>query len=198
MLVPDRLDGIKARKAIMKDPRTYRALAVLSCAMLALAATSCKEEGSADCDPPCPDGQVCVGGACVEAGEYEAERQHCVDVINGYRSSIGKPALARSADLEACAAEGALYDSQHPSPPHAHFRSTGGCGGTAYGENEIPGWPLNMYGSIMATIDEGTAMMWGEGPGGGHYENITGDYTRVGCGIYVDTSEGVWVVQDYR
>ena len=28
--------------------------------------------------------------------------------------------------------------------------------------------------------------MWAEGPGGGHHDNIAGDYAEVGCGFYVD------------
>jgi len=41
--------------------------------------------------------------------------------------------------------------------------------------------------------------MWGEGPGGGHYENMASrSYSEVGCGIYVTPSRDVWIVQDFR
>ena len=67
----------------------------------------------------------------------------------------------------------------------------------SFAENEIPRWPLDYAGSVTATIKKGIADMWAEGPGGGHYENMKGDYTELGCGIYVDGSS-VTVVQDYR
>ena len=54
-----------------------------------------------------------------------------------------------------------------------------------------------MYGSVMNIIDLGTEMMMNEGPGGGHHDNILGDHTAVGCGIFVTDSGAVWVVQDF-
>jgi hypothetical protein len=41
-------------------------------------------------------------------------------------------------------------------------------------------------------------MMWDEGPGGGHYDNIAGDQKEAGCGIYVTPSGAVWVIQDFK
>jgi uncharacterized protein YkwD len=119
----------------------------------------------------------------------------CVDEVNRYRKKLGLRALRRSADLEACAAEGARAD--HASgQPHAHFMGTQGCG-IAFAENEIPRWPLDYAGNVTNTIKKGIADMWAEGPGGGHYENMKGDYTELGCGIFVDGSS-VTVVQDYK
>jgi hypothetical protein len=40
-------------------------------------------------------------------------------------------------------------------------------------------------------------MMWAEGPGGGHYENMIGDYRQVSCGISIVNGE-VTVTQDFR
>lgn len=134
-----------------------------------------------------------VGGG----GEYEAEQQHCVDGINAYRADHGLPALRRAADVEQCAMEGAQEDSQS-GMAHGHFSNTGGCNGTCWAENEIPGWPLDGYGSLTQIIDEGLQMMMDEGPGGGHYENMMGDYTEVGCGIFVTGGNEVWSVQDFR
>jgi hypothetical protein len=116
--------------------------------------------------------------------------------LNGYRAKVGRPPFARSSALEAFAATGAKSDSE-TGEPHGHFMSTDG-GGIAWAENEVPGWPLVDYGSVRDVIDEGTAMMWEEGPGGGHYENIVGDYTEVGCGTYVTPGGEVWVTQDFR
>lgn len=136
-----------------------------------------------------------TGAPAVDSGETDDDR-HCVDVINGYRAKVGKPPLARSAALEAFATEGAKSDAA-TGTPHGHFTATSG-GGVAWAENEVPGWPLADSGSVRAVIDEGTKAMWDEGPGGGHYENIIGDWTQVGCGTFVTASGDVWVTQDFR
>jgi hypothetical protein len=49
--------------------------------------------------------------------------------------------------------------------------------------------------------------MWAEGPGGGHYENMIGDYASLGCGVFIATHPGlrpgaqdgdeITVVQDF-
>jgi uncharacterized protein YkwD len=149
------------------------------------------------CNPACQSGQVCQNGSCITPAPYETELQHCVDVINQYRATNGKPALARSSALEAYAAAGAQSDSASGSP-HGHFIATQG-GGVAWAENEIPGWDMSYGGgSVSGVIDGGLQMMWDEGPGGGHYENMnSGSYTQVGCGIYVTPANEVWVVQDF-
>jgi hypothetical protein len=46
-------------------------------------------------------------------------------------------------------------------------------------------------------IQQGLAMMWAEGPGGGHYENMRGSYTQLGCGVFVNGNE-ITVVQDFH
>jgi uncharacterized protein YkwD len=124
--------------------------------------------------------------------------QHCVDVINSYRAQISVPAYARSSSLEAFAATGAQSDSQ-TGEAHGHFVSTNGGNGIAYAENEVPGWPLDQYGSITDVIDQGMQMMWAEGPGGGHYDNMAStDYTQAGCGTYVTSDGDVWITTDFR
>jgi hypothetical protein len=145
--------------------------------------SSVDASGGADTSPPPPDAAT-------------DDLQHCVDVLNGYRAKVGRPPLARASDLEAYAAVGAKSDSE-TGEPHGHFMSTDG-GGIAWAENEVPGWPLVDYGSVRDVIDEGTKMMWDEGPGGGHYENIVGDYTQVGCGTYLTPGGDVWITQDFR
>lgn len=134
-------------------------------------------------------------GDDVGNGQYEAELQHCVDKINEYRADHGLAPLRRAADVEQCATEGAQEDSQS-GMAHGHFSNTGGCNGTCWAENEIPGWPLQ--GSLTQIIDDGLQMMMDEGPGGGHYENMMGDYTEVGCGLFVTGNDEVWGVQDFR
>ena len=150
------------------------------------------DTGGADggAPPPSPDD----GGAPPPAAD---DLQHCVDVINSYRAKLGRTPYKRSSALEAFAAEGAKEDSKSGSP-HGHFMATSG-GGIAWAENEIPGWSLADSGSVRAVLDDGLKMMWDEGPGGGHYENMSSrSYKEVGCGIYVTPSKDVWIVQDFR
>jgi len=150
------------------------------------------------CEPACGAGLVCINGSCVEGGQYEAELQQCVDLINQYRADHGASQLQRSSALESCAQAGAESDSQ-TGQPHGHFSSTNGCNGTAFAENEIPGWNIQQYGSVAVILAEGTRMMMDEGPGGGHYENILrSSHTSAGCGIHVTANGEVWIVQNFR
>lgn len=127
----------------------------------------------------------------------DADLQHCVDVINMYRAMVGSAPLARAADLETFAAAGAASDSM-TGMAHGHFISMSG-GGIAWAENEIPGWPLSEFGSISHIMDQGSADMWAEGPGGGHYENMKNPaYTHVGCGVFTTPDGSIWITQDYR
>jgi hypothetical protein len=48
-------------------------------------------------------------------------------------------------------------------------------------------------------MDQGTLLMFNEGPGGGHYDNMVNTkYTQAGCGSFVTSAGLVWVVQDFR
>jgi len=133
-----------------------------------------------------------------EAGTSTDLLQHCVDVINSYRAQINVPAYTRSSALEAFAATGAQSDSQ-TGEAHGYFVSTNGGNGIAFAENEVPGWPLDQYGSVTAVIDQGMQAMWAEGPGGGHYDNMAStDYTQVGCGTFVTTDDSVWITTDFK
>ena len=108
---------------------------------------------------------------------------------------IGRPALVRSVELEAYAAAAAPHDTKARTAHH-YFRKTSG-GGVAFAENQIPAWPLPRFGSVREIIRSGLAMMWAEGRGGGHYDNLAGRYTQVGCGVFVQTDR-VTVVQAFR
>jgi uncharacterized protein YkwD len=124
-----------------------------------------------------------------------ADLTFCVSETNRYRATVGAPALIESAPLEAYAADGARIDGL-AHVPHSHVTSTNG-GGVAFAENEIPWWPLVQFGTVQAVIRQGIAQMWAEGPGGGHYENIKGPYTTLGCGVFIQNGE-ITVVQDFR
>jgi uncharacterized protein YkwD len=123
----------------------------------------------------------------------ESELTFCVTEINRYRATLGRAALTRSSALEAYAAVGAREDGlAHVG--HQHFRSTNG-GGIASAENVLPWW--TSYNSVHGVIQQGLALMWAEGPGGGHYENMRGPFTQLGCGVFVNGNE-ITVVQDFR
>ena len=124
-----------------------------------------------------------------------ADLAFCVTETNRYRNSIGLSNLVESAELESFAATGAEVDGRAQTA-HKHFTATNG-GGIALAENEIPWWPLGTYHTVQEIMRQGLAQMWGEGPSGGHYQNLTGPYTQVGCGVFIDGGQ-VTVVQDLR
>jgi uncharacterized protein YkwD len=131
----------------------------------------------------------------VAASPYSSDLEYCVAQTNQYRASIGRAALVQSVQLEAYAAAAAPHDMKARAAHH-YFRKTSG-GRVAFAENQIPGWPLPRFGSVREIIRSGLAMMWAEGRGGGHYDNLTGRYTQVGCGVFVD-GDLVTVVQAFR
>ena len=138
---------------------------------------------------PTSDGGSIGGGT---SSTYDSELSFCVSETNRYRATLGLPALSRSGNLETYAAAGAREDGlAHVA--HQHFRSTNG-GGVARAENEIPWWTGT---SVRTVMQQGLAGMWAEGPGGGHYENMRGPYTLVGCGVFVNGME-ITVVQDLQ
>lgn len=115
--------------------------------------------------------------------------QVCVDTINEYRKSIGLPAYARWSTGESCVDGQAQADSQSGTA-HSAF---GQCG--EFAQNECPGWP----GPPGTMIPQCLQMMWGEGPGGGHYDNMTStQYTQVACGFYTLSDGSVWATQDFK
>lgn len=149
------------------------------------------------CDGACSVDQVCVQDACVDAGDWGGEQTFCVDYVNQLRASVDQPALQRSDDLDDCATAAAIEDAR-TGEPHGHFMRTNGCGYQALAETEVPGWSLEQYGTVEGVIEESAAVMFAEGPGGGHYEILTGDYAAMGCGIHVTEDDAVWVVHNFQ
>jgi hypothetical protein len=121
-----------------------------------------------------------------------ANLSYCVDEVNRYRASAGRPPLARSAQLDAFAAQAAQNDGLSHQPHH-WFATTNG-GGLSTAENEILWW--QGYG-VHSVIEQGLEQMWDGRPNGEHYDNMVGPYSQVGCGIFVNGSE-VTVAQDFR
>jgi uncharacterized protein YkwD len=124
-----------------------------------------------------------------------ADLAFCVQETNRYRTSVKLSTLSESAALESYAATGAQIDGTAHSA-HSHFVSANG-GGVAFAENEIPWWPLATYLTVQAVIERGLVQLWAEGPTGGHYRNLTGPYTQLGCGAFISHGE-ITVVQDFR
>jgi uncharacterized protein YkwD len=121
-----------------------------------------------------------------------ANLSFCADEVNRYRASVGRALLTRSADLEAFAARAAQNDAlAHQA--HHWFATTNG-GGMVAAENEILWW--QGFG-IRSVIQQGLQQMWQGGPTGEHYDIMVGEYSKIGCGIFVNGSE-VTVAQDFR
>lgn len=137
-------------------------------------------------------------GASSEPGApaFTGEVGLCADQTNTYRAGAGLPALRRSAVLETYAATAARADGlAHIA--HHHARQTNMGNGTSRAENSILWWSLRYYGSVQRVVKLGLADMWQQGEGGTHYRNLVGNYTEVGCGIFVNGDE-VTVVQAFR
>jgi hypothetical protein len=116
----------------------------------------------------------------------------CADQVNQYRAKAGLAAVSRAADLEDFAAHAAEHDARL-GVPHQYFLSTNG-GGISMAENQLLLW--KGY-SIDDVISQGMATMWAEGSSGSHYQVLTGNYTQVGCGVFISNGE-VSVSQDFR
>lgn len=140
---------------------------------------------------------IALAKSATDTAYYAAEKKLCLDTINAYRAQAGVPAVAWSKSLEAFADQGARYDAER-NVAHGHFSAFSKNAVPADAENAIPGWPIKSYKTVAAVVAEGAKMMWAEGPNGGHYENIKGSHTQVGCGIYVTPAGAVWVIHDFK
>ena len=115
--------------------------------------------------------------------------QACVDAINADRATLGLPPYARWTTDESCVDGQAQSDAASDTAHGAFTR----CGEMA--QNECPGWP----GPAGTMIGDCLKAMWAEGPGGGHYDNMTStSYTKVACGFYTLADGSVWATQDFR
>ena len=125
-----------------------------------------------------------------------ADLAFCVSETNRYRAMVARPALTESAALESYAAAGAQADAAS-GVPHSHFQNTHG-GGVALAENEVLTQPLTILGgSVQSAMRAAMQGFYGEGPGGGHYQNLEGQFTQVGCGVYIG-QKLITLVQDFR
>jgi uncharacterized protein YkwD len=136
-----------------------------------------------------------TGASRSPSEQFNEELQLCVDLVNQYRATIKLSPLKRSPALEEFAARAAANDGR-AHVGHQYFRRTRG-GGVSHAENAIPWWRLSDVGGVRGALEQGAQMMWDEGRSGGHYRNMTGKYSQMGCGIFVNGDE-VTIVQEFR
>ena len=171
---------------------------VIACCVAFSVAMACGGDISSNGDDANGSGS---GKVYMDAPADLAPLAFCVSETNRYRAMNSKPALAENAALEAYAAVGAMDDFN--TSPHHHFSTTQG-GGIAQAENECPqqgNWQLPPGGDMKALVGQCVAAFYSEGPGSdynthGHYINMMGPYSKLGCGIYQSGSK-VTIVQDY-
>jgi hypothetical protein len=125
-----------------------------------------------------------------------ADLVYCVSAVNAYRTANFRASLARSAALEAYAAEGARIDGTAKTP-HLHFQQTSSSL-IAVAETEITWLPLRSFGTVQGVIDEGLRAHVAEGPGGANYDTMLNpSYSQLGCGVYIVNGE-VTVTLNFR
>ena len=108
------------------------------------------------------------------------------------RATVGAGPLSQQAALEATAAQAAQSDHQS-GEAHGWVRRNGGPA-----ENQAPRWSrASSGGNAQTFISRALQLMWAEGPGGGHYENMRGRFAATGCAIYSDTATATFV-QHFR
>ena len=142
-----------------------------------------------------PGGPVSPESVAIDAGTLADSTAFCVEEVNRYRASVGAAALTRSSRIDQFSTDAAQVDGE-AHEAHAYFYRTSGGNGTARAENMIPWWKASQYGSVRAIVKKGLATMWAQGPGGAHYENMKGNYSEMGCGIFISNGE-VTVSQDF-
>ena len=125
----------------------------------------------------------------------DADLAFCMSETNRFRAMQGKTTLARSAALEAYGADSARIDQQ-ANQAHQHYTSTNG-GGVSLAENEVLSVSPNAVSlSTQNAIQFALSLFYSEGPGGGHFQNMMGSFSSVGCGVYRGTT--ITVAQEFR
>lgn len=100
--------------------------------------------------------------------------------------------VIRSTVLETFALEGAHSDAQ-TGIGHGHIANHPGV---AKAENEFVS-DQRPNDTVQTAIMRGWALFWSEGPGGGHYDNMIGAFTEVGCGVHLAAGRYT-IVQDFQ
>jgi hypothetical protein len=131
--------------------------------------------------------------ANLQNGGTAADLAFCASETNRYRAMAGRPALTESPSVEAFAAAAAQADSQTGIPHSYYYTHAQGFAA----ENEALDWSLAQLRSVHNGIAQAINSFWSEGSGGGHYENLVGPYTQLGCGLFV-SGPLITIVQDFR
>ena len=170
------------------SPKTERhvSLGITLMLILGILATGCGRASH----PSAPD------RVAADAASFASETAFCISEINRMRATAGLAPLTNADRIQSFSTDAARIDTE-AGVPHTHFRQTNGGNGTAFAENTIPWWKISSHGNIRNVIREGLSQMWSQGPGGTHYENMRGNYSEVGCGVFVANGE-VTVSQDFR
>jgi uncharacterized protein YkwD len=125
-----------------------------------------------------------------------------LNLLNSERAQHGLPALHMNSHLISSAhshnlALAAHNTMSHQLPGEASLGtriSRAGYSWRAAGENI--GWDSSMTTSAALHLER---LMYGEGPGGGHYENIVSKtYRDVGIDVYLDQKHHkLWLTEDF-
>lgn len=128
-----------------------------------------------------------------------------LNALNAYRAKVGSPPLTRDPDLNAFALAGSQeLSSTHQ--PHGHFianeqallRTRNKIAENQSDPNGRPPMDSDSTKSAQKLIDQTLALMFAEGPGGGHYENmISIDYKRLGVGLLVAPDGKFYLTNDF-
>lgn len=162
--------------------------------LAALLLVSCSDD-----DPPpggassggSSSGSTTTGGSSGDPPATTGTTPHeiCVETINAYRKTKGLAPYARWSSGETCADSEAKSDADTNTPHGAFPRCK------EMGQNECPGQP----GPPEKMIKNCLAMMWAQGPGEGHYDQMASTrYKEVSCGFYTTSRGAVWSVQNFR
>ena len=116
----------------------------------------------------------------IQAGHRDDYANQFVSSINGLRSSNGLAGLTRSGSLDAEAKAWAKYMGTSGSLSHSNLGRL------------IPTWSavaenVGAGGSVSSVF----SLFVGSG---GHLNNILGDFTHVGSGVWVDQNGKIWAV----
>lgn len=126
-----------------------------------------------------------------------SDAQHMLDLYNSRRTAAGRqPVALNDALMRSAQGYADLLNSQRASFPNNDPRWHTLAGTTAKQRIQQAGCPHpTTWGENIAvgTVDQGFTFWYGEGPGGGHYENIMKPaYTQIGVGI-----AGRYIVVDH-
>jgi hypothetical protein len=163
------------------DAERMRYLATIFCLGLTLSCSDASDVGH--------DG---AAGSPNTTDTYGDARIRCVDRTNALRATKGLKPIPRLASAEPCVDGQAKSDSESGKPHGAFDACLNQVEWRGAAQNECPG-----YASVESTLGACLDMMWAEGPGGGHYDNMVGNSTHTACGFYTTPAGKVWMIQDF-